>query len=177
MVLNIGGEPDPEMVRKLTDSSFIPVTVGGGIESVDAAISLLRSGADKVCVKSKTAISAISSRLGSQAVCACLELVDGMDAVREAVELEHLGAGEILFQSVERDGMMGGYDLKTLKDVSEAVSIPVIASCGCGSYEHMVEAINAGASAVAAGAFFQFTEHTPKGAAEYLNERGVTARI
>ena len=87
------------------------------------------------------------------------------------------GAGEVLLQSVDLDGTMQGYDLEILQSVAQEVDVPVIASCGCGSYQHMVDAVRAGASAVAAGAFFQFTDATPKGAAQYLHEHGIEVRL
>jgi len=100
---------------------------------------------------------------------------EGIVLVAQAVQ--HAGAGQILLQSVERDGTMQGYDLETIKAVSEAVSIPVIASSGCSGYEDMYHAIQAGASAVAAGALFQFTDATPLKAAQYLHSRGVEVRL
>jgi cyclase len=90
---------------------------------------------------------------------------------------EAQGAGEILLTSVDRDGTMNGYDLDMIREVSAAVSIPVIACGGCGSYEHMQQALAAGAHAVAAGALFQFRECTPKGASRYLQEHGFQCRL
>jgi cyclase len=87
------------------------------------------------------------------------------------------GAGEILVQAVERDGALQGYDLDLIREVSAAVSIPVIAGGGCGTYEHMLQAIRAGADAVAAGAMFAFTDATPRGAAQYLQAHGVPVRL
>ena len=100
-----------------------------------------------------------------------------MDVIRQAKELEQMGAGEILLQSVDRDGVMEGYDLDLIHEVSEAVNIPVIASGGCGTPQHALEAIQAGASAVAIGAMFSFTDYTPRNTATYLSEHGVTVRL
>ena len=177
MILDLGSEsPDHKMIDMLTQDSFTPITVGGGIKSISDIQNLLRAGADKVCVKSKQVIKESSVVFGKQAICASLEVRD-QDAVAEAKQLEEIGAGEILLQSVERDGMMEGYDIDLVRNVSHAVNIPIIASCGCGTYEHMLEAIHAGASAVAAGAMFQFTENTPLGAAKYLAEHGIESRV
>jgi len=91
--------------------------------------------------------------------------------------LAKVGAGEIILQSRERDGTMMGYDILAIKEVAGDVDIPVIASSGCSGYEDMHQAILAGASAVAAGALFQFTDATPRRAAEYLHEQGVEVRL
>lgn len=177
MILDLGSnQPDYKMIDSLTRDSFTPITVGGGINSIQDIQNLLRAGADKICIKSKTVIKEASIIFGKQAVCASLE-VRNQDVVKEATLLEEIGAGEILLQTVERDGMMDGYDLDTIRKVSQAVNIPIIASCGCGTYQHMLEAIQAGASAVAAGAMFQFTDSTPLGAAKYLSEHGIETRI
>ena len=171
MILNIGSDqPNIRMIESLTESSFMPITVGGGIRHIQDVQDLLDAGADKVCIKLKSAIKETAKHFGSQSVCVSL------DDDTNPKELEDLGAGEILLQSINCDGMMSGYDLDRINHVSRSVNIPVIASCGCGSYKHMLEAIKAGASAVAAGAFFQFTDATPLGAAQYLNEKGITVR-
>ena len=172
MILEIGSDhPATDMIESLTMKSFTPVTVGGGVCSISDVRDLLNAGADKICIKSKSVIKETAKYFGSQVVCASL------DDDTDPRELEDLGAGEILLQSVERDGMMEGYDLDRIYHASSIVSIPIIASCGCGSYQHMLEAIHAGASAVAAGAFFQFTDSTPKGASIYLAKHGIETRI
>jgi cyclase len=102
----------------------------------------------------------------------------GRDPVEFAREMEALGAGELLVQSVDRDGVMQGYDVDTVRRIAEAVSVPVIASGGAGTFDHMVEAVrDGGASAVAAGAMFHFTEQTPMEAKQYLGARGVPVRV
>ena len=176
MILDLGSDqPDYVMIDKLTRDSFTPITVGGGIKTIADIQNLLRAGADKVCLKSQELMKAASGIFGKQAICASLEVRD-QTVVEEAKQLEEI-SGEILLQSVDRDGMMGGYDLELIHNVSCAINIPVIASCGCGTYQHMLEAIQAGASAVAAGAMFQFTDATPLGAAQYLHEHGIETRI
>lgn len=184
VMLDVGdGEPDYEMIRLLTDNCFTPVTVGGGIKSVEDVQKLLNAGADKVCITLKYVIkglcSEITNKFGSQCVTVSVDWpVDAISSIRKYVcWIEEDGAGEILLQSVSRDGTMQGYDLELIKSVSESVSIPVVASGGCSGYEDMYNAIEAGASAVAAGALFLFSDCTPKGAAEYLDSRGVEVRL
>lgn len=186
VILDVGdGEPDYEMIRKLTDKCYTPVTVGGGIKSVDDVQKLLNAGADKVCIKwgnyDDSLIKEISDKFGSQSVMCSLNMYPAepynYDYVYMSEVAEETGAGEILLQSVERDGTMQGYDLELIEAVADAVSIPVIASGGCSGYENMYQAIQAGASAVAAGALFQFTDATPKGAAKYLHDKGIEVRL
>jgi cyclase len=173
--------PRFDAVSKLCDNLFCPVTIGGGVKNVNDIGRLLRCGADKVAVnrmarESPYLIRTASERFGAQAITVSMDIRGDEPVVDRAVELERLGAGEILLTSVERDGMMEGYDLELIRSVSSAVSIPVIAAGGCGSYEHMEQALAAGAHAVAAGAFFQFCEATPKGAARHLKASGINTR-
>jgi len=178
MILDLGAEqPDYAMIDTLSCNFFTPITVGGGIRNISDIQNLLKAGADKVCIKLRSLIQGAAKVFGSQAICVSLEVRAGIDTVKIAQEIANDGAGEILLQSVERDGMMDGYDLKLIEKVSHAVDIPVIASCGCGTYQHMLEAIQAGADAVAAGSLFQFTDATPLGAARYLQEHGIETRV
>jgi len=189
MILDIGAEsPDLEMVKSLTDSMFSPVTVGGGVKSVEDVRDLLNAGADKVCLQPDMAmvheqefVSRVADKFGCQAIVISWEYprhdANPLWIAWRAKQMEKLGAGEILLQSVDRDGMMEGYDLELIRKVSQAVNIPVIASCGAGTYEHLAEAVRAGASAVAAGSLFLFTDATPKGASEYLAAQGIEARV
>jgi cyclase len=192
-----GRGPDLDMVRELSAGCFIPITVGGGVKSLQDIDALLRAGADKVAIgeaihHSPGLLADASARFGRQAIVAILDVKDGITvtgsrasslgvhacALDPVIWAQALGdlAGEILLQSVERDGTMEGYDLDLIREVSEAVSIPVIASGGCSGYEDMLAAIKAGADGVAAGALFAFTDSTPKGAAKYLREHGVEVR-
>jgi cyclase len=174
--------PRFDAVSKLCDNLFCPVTIGGGVKNVADIGRLLRCGADKVAVnrmvrESPNSVRSAAERFGAQAITAALDVRSGGDdPIATAAHVQHLGAGEILLTSVERDGMMGGYDLDLIRSVSSAVSIPVIAAGGCGSYEHMEQALAAGAHAVASGAFFQFCEATPKGAARHLKAQGIHTR-
>lgn len=186
-----GRGPDFDSIERLTASCFSPVTVGGGVRSVEDVRRLLTIGADKVsiCTGGPRLVNEIANRFGSQAVVAVTDVKDGYAMVRcgttvtrqpavgWAVCCETHGAGEILLTSVDRDGTMQGYDLDLIRAVSEAVSIPVIASGGCGTPQHALEAIQAGASAVAIGAMFLFSDETPKSVAAYLNQHGVEVRL
>jgi imidazole glycerol-phosphate synthase subunit HisF len=190
--------PDIGMVAALAAECFVPLTVGGGITEVEQIRQLLLVGADKVCINSAAyenpaLIKAASEAYGAQCIVAgidyrtradgqrecyarCGTLATGHDPVSWARELEQLGAGEILVTSIERDGMMVGYDLQTIADISAAVSIPVIASGGAGSYPHMEEAVRAGASAVSAASIYLFTQATPLEAKAHLAAVGVRVR-
>lgn len=173
-----GRGPDFKLIEQITRDCFSPITIGGGVRSVQDVRDLLNAGADKVCIKSRTELVYLAaSVVGSQAVVACVDYMASRCALWQAQDLESRGAGEILLQSIDRDGMMTGYDLDLIRIVSTAVSIPVIAAGGCSGYEDMRLAIDAGASAVAAGALFQFTDATPRGAAKYLQEHGIEARV
>jgi len=172
-------EPDYDMVRKLTDRCFTPVTVGGGIKTVDHVKRLLRVGADKVCVADLLPIEDISKKFGKQCISVTVDVHESEkdNVIPYCKMVEKLGAGEIIVQSVPRDGTMQGYDLGLIKVVSESVGIPVVASGGCSGYQDMCNAIRAGASAVAVGALFLFTEATPARAAEYMHENGIEVRL
>jgi len=171
-------EPDYEMIKQLTQTARVPVTVGGGITKLRDVKNLLDSGADKVCVGywKTLLISAIARRYGEQCVSATLDIRNEPRVGRMAQVLEEYGAGEIIIQSIPRDGTMEGYDLNSIAIVASSVGVPVVASGGCSGYSDMYSAIVAGASGVAAGALFQFTDATPQGAAQYLHEAGLEVR-
>lgn len=174
--------PRFDAVSALCDPLFCPVTVGGGIKSCADIRRLLAGGADKVSINGAAMarpsfISEAAAKYGSQAVVVSIDVRPSDKPIEWAIECEQRGAGEILLTSMGRDGMMEGYDLDLIRSVSNAVSIPVVAAGGCGSYDDMVAAFGAGAHAVAVGAAFQFREITPKGAARYLTDHGIPARI
>jgi imidazole glycerol-phosphate synthase subunit HisF len=191
-------DPDYDSLLEYSAECFVPLTVGGGLKTLDQVRRLLRSGADKVAVNSATYsdpafISEAAKRFGSQCIVASIDVKRHSDGTHECFsqcgtqptgkepvnwskELERLGAGEILLTSVDRDGTMEGYDLKLVHKVSEAVSIPVIASGGAGNPQHMLEALDQGASAVAAASIFHFTEQTPANMKQYLGEKGQPVR-
>jgi imidazole glycerol-phosphate synthase subunit HisF len=180
-----GRGPDLDMVRELSDACFVPITVGGGVRSLDDIDALLRAGADKVCIGAAAfdgsgLVAMASARFGRQAIVVSLDhpanrLASSTAWLAQCMEDD--GAGEILLQSIERDGTMQGYDLELIRSVSDAVSIPVIASGGCGFYADMLAAFHAGADACAAGAMFAFSDQTPRGAATYLREHSMEVRL
>ncbi len=176
-------EPDYHMIESLAEKCFMPLTVGGGVKTSQHVRSLLNSGADKVCIgaafrENPDIINELADKYGSSTIVVSLDVQPVMvDPVSLAMEIQLRGAGEILLQHIDLDGTMRGYDIDLIRQVSGAVTIPVVASSGCSGYENMYEALEAGASAVAAGALFQFTDATPRGAAEYLAKKGIEVRL
>lgn len=185
-----GRGPDFDFIERVAPNFFTPLTVGGGVRTVEHATRILRAGADKVaigtgCIAESTLVYDCAQHFGSQAIVVAIDVIAGRvrtlgagpGPVGWARDLARVGAGEILLTSVDREGTMEGYDLALIQAVSEAVNIPVIAHGGCSGYPDMLAAIQAGASAVAAGALFQFTNHTPRGAAEWLAKQGIETRM
>jgi cyclase len=185
---------DLDMVRELTAGCFIPVTVGGGVRSLKDIDALLRAGADKVAIGTAafddpTLIVRAAQRFGSQAIVVSVDdrggflhthsgkTLRGSRTADWAIGCARYGAGEILLSSIDRDGTMQGYDLALIREVSQAVDVPVIASGGCSGYEDMLNAFRAGADACAAGALFAFSDATPKGAAQFLKKHGMEVRL
>ena len=193
-----GRGPDLQLVEELTDACYMPIAVGGGIRTVQHIRDLLKAGADKVVIGSAAIedpylLKDAAQAVGRQALVVSIDyrtdrigrVVYGrngtkltqFDPIWWAIKCQGRGAGEILLTSIDREGTLEGYDIEAINWVSKAVDIPVIAHGGAGSYEHMWAAITAGADAVAAGAMFQFEDATPKGAAQYLLELGITTRV
>lgn len=195
-----GRGPDFKRMAKLTECCFMPVTVGGGISTVDHVRELLANGADKVVIGSAAVtnpnlIWECADKFGSQAIVVAIDSAitplcrrrkivshcgtvnHALDALAFAEAIVSCGAGELIVTSLCYDGMMRGYDLELVRDIASNVSVPVIANGGAGTYLHMHKALKAGASAVAAGAMFQWTAQTPHGAAEYLAKKGWEMRI
>lgn len=188
-----GNAPNVEHVKEFASELFCPITAGGGVRTLEHFRALLQHGADKVtintaAVETSELISEAAEKFGRQAVVVSIDVKDGyvqthcgtrrtdLRPVEWARECERLGAGEIIVTSVDRDGTLAGYDTALVRSVSEAVSVPVVACGGAGTYEHLKEGLDAGAHAVAAGALWTFTEATPAGAAEYLHNAGVRVR-
>lgn len=186
----------PRLVSEVAAAMQVPLTVGGGVRTLEAFESVLRAGADKVVIGTaaldENFIRACAKRFGVQAVVVAVDvLADGSGAVAvesgsrptnlTALELATrsvgAGAGEILVQTISRDGTLSGMNLDSIRTVAPAVSVPVIGSGGAASYGDLLAAFKAGADAVAAGAMFQFTEQTPKAARDYLASRGVDVRM
>ena len=189
-----------EWVRQVASKVFIPFTVGGGIRTVDDFKMILREGADKISVNSAAImnprlVSDAADKFGSQCVVVAIDAklredgsgwniyknggrVDmGIDAVEWAMQVEKLGAGEILLTSMDGDGTKAGYDLPLTKAVADAVNIPVIASGGAGKLEHFYEAIDAGAEAALAASLFHYKELEIREVKEYLRNKGVSVRL
>ncbi len=193
IILDIAATPNKraprfDEVKALCQNLFMPVTVGGGVRNLCDIRRLLASGADKVAIKTAalenpSLIDEAARKFGSQAVVISIDHSGSSNtrnicATAWAKQVESRGAGEILLQSIDRDGTMEGYDIDLIREVSDAVDIPVIAAGGCGSYEHVAEVLyNTKAHAVAVGAAFQFTECTPKGMSRYLHDRGFQVRL
>jgi imidazole glycerol-phosphate synthase subunit HisF len=184
------------LVSSFTEILNVPFSIGGGVSSLGIATNYLSAGAEKVVIgraalATPSLVSEVAEKFGSQAVVVAIDVLDfkqgviatncGKDQVTNSViewakELESLGAGEILLQSVPRDGEMQGMDYEAISQVSANVNLPLIASSGAGSLNDCELAVRNGASAVAIGALFQFTEVTPKQVRNYLDERGIKVR-
>jgi cyclase len=189
-----------DMARRVADSVFLPFTVGGGVRTIEDAEELLRAGADKVAVNTAAVgdpelLTRIARRFGSQATVLAIDAracgperwevhvrggrtPTGIDAVAWAHQGVERGAGEILLTSMDRDGTKDGFDVALTRAVARAVRVPVIASGGCGTIAHMVEALREGeASAALAASIFHFGEIRISEAKRELRAAGVTVRI
>lgn len=189
-----------DMVRRVADRVFIPFTVGGGIRAASDIRAILLAGADKIsintaAVENPELIREGAERFGSQCIVVAIDAKrrsnesgwevylhggrtpTGIDAVKWAEQAAALGAGEILLTSMDEDGQRNGYDLELTSTVAGAVNIPVIASGGAGTLEHLFLALTIGrASAVLAASIFHFGEFTIEEAKRYLRERGILMR-
>ncbi len=189
-----------DIISKAANEVFIPLTVGGGIKSVDDFKQILNAGADKVsinssAIKSPSLITDASLKFGSQCVVVAIDakkndsgnydvyinggrINTGKDALLWAKEVEKLGAGEILLTSMDRDGTRDGYELTLTNLISSNVSIPVIASGGVGNVKHLIEGITIGnADAVLAASIFHFNEITIRDAKSQMRDAGISVRL
>ncbi len=190
-----------EMVRKVAETVFIPFTVGGGISSVEGFRELLLEGADKISINSSAIrnpklISDAADKFGRQCVVVAIDakrradnsgwnvyinggrIDTGLDAVTWAIIADRLGAGEILLTSMDCDGTKSGYDIELTRTISQAVSIPVIASGGAGTMEHFKEALTDGcADAALAASLFHFREIEINDLKKYLSKEGISVRL
>ncbi|MCX8491444.1 MAG: imidazole glycerol phosphate synthase cyclase subunit, partial [Cyclobacteriaceae bacterium] len=192
-------EPDYDVIDEIADECFVPLTVGGGVKTIDHIKKLLRAGADKVAINSgcyshPEIVSMGADLFGTQCIVVSIDvkrdsdgnyecyknsgkIATGRNPVEWAKEMELRGAGELLVTSINNDGAMTGYDIDLIKKIADSVSIPIIASGGASDYEDMYQALTKGhASAVAAASIFHFTEKTPLEAKHYLGEKGVLVR-
>lgn len=186
-----------DMVARVAERLFIPFTVGGGVRTVADAGLLLRAGADKVtvntaAVRDPTLVTRLADNFGSQCVVVAVDakrvngrlavMVTGgrepteLEALSWIAQLERLGAGEILLTSMDRDGTQQGYDLELIAGAAAAVQIPVIASGGAGTVEHLAQALDAGAHGVLAASIFHFRGSSLGEARAFLREKGYPVR-
>jgi cyclase len=188
-----------DVVERVAHEVFMPLTVGGGIKTIDDIRETLRAGADKVTVNTTAVeqpefVRESSDIFGSQCICVAIDAKrrgdgfevytyggrkpTGIDAIEWAKRVEKLGAGEILLTSMDRDGTKIGFDIELTRAISESVQIPVIASGGVGTLEHLYDGLVEGkADAVLAASIFHYREFTVIDAKKYLRERGVNVRL
>jgi len=193
-----------DVVRRTAEACFMPLTVGGGIRTIDDIRALLSSGADKVSINTAAVarrgfVKEAAEKFGDQCIVVAIDAKQvskagapkrweifthggrnptGLDAVAYAREVVTLGAGEILLTSMDRDGTRQGFDIALTRAVADAVSVPVIASGGVGKLEHFVEGIRDGhASAVLAASIFHFGEHSVREAKQYMARAGLAVRL
>lgn len=203
--LDIGASPEGReamfnVVERTAEQLFIPLTVGGGIRSLEHIGRMLRSGADKVAINTAAVenpelVRQAAQRFGTQCIVIAIDAKligrqrwevytygarrpTGMDALEWARRMESLGAGEILLTSIDADGTRAGYDLELTRTIAEAMGIPVIASGGAGNPQHIYEALTIGrADAALAAGIFHFGVYTVEDIKRYLLERGVPVRL
>jgi cyclase len=193
-----------EVVKRTAETVFIPLTVGGGVRTLDNIRDLLKSGADKVTINTAAVfrpefVREASMRFGSQCIVVAIDAKrvfdpdgklgweiythggrkpTGIDVVDWAVRMEEYGAGEFMLTSMDKDGTKDGYDIELTRTISDSVNIPVIASGGVGTLEHLYEGLaDGGASAVLAASIFHFKEYTVGEAKSYLQSRGIPVRL
>jgi imidazole glycerol-phosphate synthase subunit HisF len=189
-----------DVIERTADQCFMPLTVGGGIRTVDDMQLMLRAGADKVSINSSALatpdlIRAGAEKFGSQCIVVSIDAKQagpgrwevfshggrkptGLDAVEWARKAVSLGAGEIVLNSIDADGTKAGFDLVITRRISESVGVPVVASGGAGKLEHLAEVLLEGkADAVLAASIFHFGEHTVREAKEFLAQHGIPVRL
>jgi cyclase len=187
-----------DLARRTADNVFVPFTIGGGLRSVADAQAVLDAGADKVGVNSAAVarpelVDELAGVFGAQCVVLAIDAKrvgsswevfvaggrkgTGIDAVRWAREAVERGAGEIMLTSMDRDGTRDGYDLELTRAVSDAVGVPIIASGGAGTLDHLADALESGADAALVASLFHFGQHTVGEAKEHLARRGQAIRI
>ena len=189
-----------DVVNKTAEKCFVPLTVGGGIRTIDNIIDLLLAGADKVSINTAAIrdinfVKEASKKFGTQCMVVAVDTKKvsnsrweifthggrkktGIDAIEFCKKAEANGAGEILLTSMDKDGTKTGYDIQLLNIVTKSINIPVIASGGAGNLEHLYDAIKSGgANAVLAASIFHYGEYTIKETKEYLKSRNVPIRL
>ncbi|HWP26389.1 MAG TPA: imidazole glycerol phosphate synthase subunit HisF [Xanthobacteraceae bacterium] len=193
-----------DVVRRTAEACFMPLTVGGGVRTIEDIQKLLASGADKVSINTaavtrRAFVGEAAKKFGDQCIVVAIDAkkvsqpgapdrweifthggrnATGLDAIAYAKEVVALGAGEILLTSMDRDGTRAGFDIALTRAVADAVSVPVIASGGVGTLEHLVEGVRDGhASAVLAASIFHFGEYSVREAKEYMARAGLPVRL
>ena len=187
-----------DVVEKTSKKCFVPLTVGGGVRSVEDIHKLLNCGADKVsintaAVQNPEVIIESSKKFGSQCIVVAIDakqneksweifthggrISTGIDALEFASKMENCGAGELLITSMDKDGTQSGYDIDLMRKISSSVNIPVIASGGVGNLDHLVDGIKSGASAVLAASIFHYGTYSVNEAKQYLASKDIPVRI
>jgi cyclase len=188
-----------DVVRRTAEACFMPLTVGGGVRTVDDIKTLLRAGADKVSINSAAVanrqfVKEAAEKFGDQCIVVAIDAKrsgsrweifthggrksTGIDAIEFAQEVVSLGAGEILLTSMDRDGTRSGFDIELIRAIADSVGVPVIASGGVGNLDHLVEGIRSGhATAVLAASIFHFGEFTIREAKEHMVRAGLPMRL
>ncbi|MEE2705231.1 MAG: imidazole glycerol phosphate synthase cyclase subunit [Pseudomonadota bacterium] len=187
-----------EIIKTISEEVFMPLTVGGGIKSLEDINLLLRAGADKIVINSQAVINPnfvneAAKTFGDQCITISIDYAQIKDGVHRvfinggrdrtkhnpidwALKMQDSFCGEVLLTSIERDGNMNGYDLKMIKELDSKLDIPLVISGGCGGIQHCVDALNAGASALAISSLFLFTDHSPIKLRSHLYSNGVNVR-
>ena len=188
---------DKDFILSITDCVSVPITIGGGIEKISQMNDLFECGADKISInsiifKNPNIINESSKRFGSQAITVSIDVKKGTEKYEcyynlgrnksdkefkdFIVECVDRGAGEIVINCIDHDGLMKGYDNELIQLASSLVNVPIVASGGAGNYEHFYDAYKNGADAIAAASIYHFTKHTPAEAKKYLINKGVPIR-
>ncbi|MDP1995623.1 MAG: imidazole glycerol phosphate synthase subunit HisF, partial [Gallionella sp.] len=188
------------IIEQVASQVFIPLTVGGGVREVGDVRNLLNAGADKVSINTSAVLNPqlvadAAGRYGSQCIVVAIDAkqagedswkvfthggrkATGLDVVEWAKKMQHLGAGEILLTSMDRDGQKNGFDLALTRAVTDALEIPVIASGGAGNLQHLADGVKlGGADAVLAASIFHFGEYTVQQAKQFMAEQGIEVRL
>jgi cyclase len=187
-----------DIIGRMSEEIFMPFTVGGGVKTAEDVNALLRAGADKVSINSQAVrrpefVRESARMFGDQCITVSIDYariashdasvyIDGgrehvgLDPVEWALRCEDLHCGEILISSIDRDGTMQGYDLEMIHTLANRLGVPMIVSGGCGSLQHAIDALEAGASAVAISSMFLFTDHSPIKLRSHLASRGLDVR-